>query len=122
MYHHLYHNADNDADEEKHQEQNEEAHPIEKTKETARGENKPIRSGWKMAFRWCLPPHLCGFKEHPGDFMIYGPLGERVCCSHVACPLSHREMTTQCKPEDLTFDQEDLAVSQRLVSYEENYM
>lgn len=54
--------------------------------------------------------------------MIYGPLGERVCCSHVACPMSHREMTTQCKTEDLTFDQEDLAVSQRLVFYEENYM
>lgn len=40
-------------------------------------------------------PYLGGNKEYSAGWcMIYGPLGDSVCCSRVARPCLNREMTT----------------------------
>lgn len=50
-------------------------------------------------------PYLGCIKEYSGSrCVIYGPLGESVCCSCVVCPVYNREKTTQCNSKDFKFD------------------
>jgi len=75
---------------------------------------------WVRVEKWPVDnifrPDLGGVEEYSGGWcMIYGLLGDCVCCSRVACPMSDRERPPSASP---TFDQGDKAVNYRF--YEDN--
>lgn len=98
----------------KHQEASEETRLIKTTEEADVGDEiNPYSQDEKWASSSAISVAL---KKYSGGWcMIYGPWGDCVCCSHVACPASNRETTTCWKSKDLQVDEGDKAASQRLM-------
>lgn len=98
----------------KHQEASEETRLIKTTEEADVGDEiNPYSQDEKWASSSAISVAL---KKYSGGWcMIYGPWGDCVFCSHVACPASNRETTTCWKSKDLQVDEGDKAASQRLM-------